>query len=331
MFSLLLSLVPVQIQTASAVDILWQPGVGNNLSASGEGLVPGARIRNTGLLVYKENPDELIMSIVMNDTFEDKPFTGKGRSMAMWIYWPTDYCWGTDKANCDGLFTVSVPSSPSSYPSGKSTEYVFIQKHEKASNVDVKATNCKAPWWIESTFKSRDTWSFAISITCLGIPKEFGWYAFSEIDLGQSKIVADFTQVQTISYPFHELAASAAKKPQTIATASDGKQVCVTAISGAGYDTKGEVLIEKCSETNNWELILCVAHPKSDLQALRNKKWQKIKALKRNANCESDDFPYSFTIRSSSTEKLRVKSYGNEKNYETSYIELRVSRKVPNY
>lgn len=331
LFSLLVSLVPLQVQSASAVDVLWQPGVGNDLSDAGSGLVPGSKIRTTGLLVYKENPDELIMKIIMNDTFEDKPFTGKGRNMAMWIYWPQNYCWGKDKANCDGLFTVGEPFSPSSYPSSKSSEYVFVQKHNKASNVDVKPTACKAPWWIESTYKSRDTWAFAVSITCLGIPKEFGWYAFSQIDIGQKDIVSDFTQVQTITYPFHELAASAAKKPQTAATASDGKQVCVTAITGAGYETTGEVIIENCSQTNSWELILCVAHPKSDLQAFRNKKWQKIKTLKtsKNADCGDEKSPYSFTIKSSSTEKLRVKSYGNEKNYETSFTELKVSRKVP--
>jgi hypothetical protein len=329
--TLFLSLVPLQVQSASAVEVLWNPGVGNSQIGAATGLVPGAGIRNTGLLVYKENPDELIMKIIMNDSFEDKPFTGKGRNMAMWIYWPKNYCWSKDTANCDGLFTVGDPVNPSSYPISKSSEYVVVQKHNKASNVDIKSTECKAPWWIESTYNSRDTWAFAVSITCLGMPKEFGWYAFSQIDLGQKDVVSDFTAVQTITYPFHELAASAAKKPQTTATTSDGKQVCVTAITGAGYETNGEVIVENCSQTNSWELTLCVAHPKSDLQALRNKKWQKIKTLKtsKDTDCGDDESPYSFTIKSSSTEKLRVKSYGNEKKFNITYTELRVSRKVP--
>ena len=67
----------------------------------------------------------------------------------------------------------------------------------------------RQPWWIESNNESRDTWAFAVSITCLGIPKEFGWYAYSSIDLGQKDIVTDFTQVQTTTYPFHDLAAQA--------------------------------------------------------------------------------------------------------------------------
>ena len=213
LLSLVVSLIPSNFQVANSSDILWNPGIGNDLSGSEAGLVPGAGIRNTGLLVNKSNPDELIMKIIMSESFEDKPFTSKGRNMAMWIYWPTDYCWSKDTANCGGLFTVGEPFSPSSYPSAKSSEYVFVQKHEKASNVNVTATTCKAPWWIESTYKSRDTWSFAVSITCLGMPKVFGWYAFSQIDIGQKDVVSDFTQVQTITYPFHELAAKAYKKP----------------------------------------------------------------------------------------------------------------------
>jgi hypothetical protein len=216
--SLVVSLLPSSFQSVNAVEILWNPGISNDLSSAGPGLVPGAGIRNTGLLVYKSNPDELIMKIIMSESFEDKPFTGKGRNMAMWIYWPKDYCWSKDTANCEGLFTVSYPINPATYPSSKSSEYVFVEQHDKASNVNKKVSTCKAPWWIDSTNKSRDTWSFAVSITCLGIPKQFGWYAYSSIDLGQKDIVTDFTSVQTISYPFHELAAKAYKKPTDLSS-----------------------------------------------------------------------------------------------------------------
>jgi hypothetical protein len=210
--SLIISLLPSNIQVAGSTEILWNPGVSNSLPNASSGLVPGAGIKNTGLLVYKANPDELIMKIIMSESFEDKPFSGKGRNMAMWIYWPKDYCWVKNSANCEGLFLVPHPVNPASYPTTKSSEYVFVDKHDKASNVNIKATECKAPWWIESTFKSRDTWAFAVSITCLGIPKEFGWYAYSKIDLGQKDVVSDFTDVQTITYPFHDLAASAYKE-----------------------------------------------------------------------------------------------------------------------
>ena len=213
LLSLIVSLLPSNFQVANSAEILWNPGVSNDLYGAGTGLVPGARIKNTNLLVEKSNPDELIMKVIMSESFEDKPFTGKGRNMAMWIYWPTDYCWGKSPPNCEGLYIVPQPFSPSTYPSAKSSEFVFVEKHNKAANVDVKPTPCKAPWWIESTNKSRDTWSFAVSITCLGIPKEFGWYAYSSINLGQENVVSDFTRVQMITYPFHDLAAKAYKKP----------------------------------------------------------------------------------------------------------------------
>jgi hypothetical protein len=127
--------------------------------------------------------------------------------MAMWIYWPKNYCWSKDKANCEGLYTIPIPHSPVNYPTTKSSEFVTAFSHNKVSNVDRKATECKAPWWISSTFKTRDTWNFAVSITCLKLPQEFGWYAYSSIDLGQKDIATDFTSVQMIKYPFHDLAA----------------------------------------------------------------------------------------------------------------------------
>jgi ligand-binding SRPBCC domain-containing protein len=206
LITLVINLLPTNFQVANSTEILWNPSLSNNLPNRPLTLIPGAGIRNTGILVNKSNPDELIMSVIMSESFEDKPFSGKGRNLAMWIYWSKNYCWEKDTAGCEGLFIVGEPFNPSSYPSVKGSEYVLVEKHNKFTNVDVKATTCKAPWWIESTYKSRDTWSIALSITCIGIPKEFGWYAYSNISIGQKDTVTDFTAVQMITYPFHELA-----------------------------------------------------------------------------------------------------------------------------
>jgi hypothetical protein len=328
LLSLVISLLSSSYHSANAVDILWNPGIGNTLSGLNETLVPGARIRSTGLLVYKSNPDELIMKIIMNDSFEDRPFSGKGRNMAMWIYWPTDYCWSKDTANCDGLYTVGEPFNPSTYPSSKSSEFVIVQKHDKASNVDRKPTSCKAPWWIESTFKSRDTWSFAVSITCIGMPKEFGWYAYSEIDLGQKDVATDFTAVQKITYPFHELAASAAaKNKEPTLSAQSKKQICVLATTGKGYD-KVIDFEEQCSGSNSqWEFVFCDNHTKADLELYKNKKWQKIKTIKGiNGNCDDPAFPNEFTFKSPTIGKYRIKSYGNAK-FNIAYLSLKIYRK----
>jgi hypothetical protein len=328
LLSLLVSLLPSSFQSANAVDILWNPGVSNDIS-SPPSLVPGAGIRNTGLLVNKSNPDELIIKIIMIDTFEDKPFSGKGRNLGMWIYWPTNYCWSKDKANCEGLFTVAEPSNPSSYPSVKSSEYVFVEKHNKESNIGKTVTACKAPWWIEGTYKSRDTWAFAVSITCLGIPKEFGWYGYSSIDLGQKDIVSDFTQVQMIAYPFWELAANAAAKNKESSSSANGNtQICVQAFTGQGYDDAVN-FDEQCSGSNSkWEFTYCDTHPKADLQLYKNKKWTKIKTFKGlKKDCDDPESPNSFIVSGSLLGKYRMKNYGNTK-FSTGYLDLTIFRKV---
>jgi len=334
LLSLVVSLLPSNFQVANSNEILWNPNTGNDLSGAGAGLVPGAGIRNTNLLVYKSNPDELIIRTTMNDSFEDKPFTGKGRNMGLWIYWPLDYCWSKDKANCEGLFIVGEPFNPSSYPSAKSSEYVFVTKHNKASNIDVKPTTCKAPWWIESINKSRDTWSIAISITCLGIPKEFGWYAYSEISIGQKDVVADFTKVQMITYPFHDLAASAAAKnsqniPGLPLVNENSKQVCALGTGIKGFRD------EQCTDSANWAFQVCDAQPKADLQILRNKKWVKLKTVNGVKNLEDcpDDKEvsgyYFYRFTGGLISDYRIKSYGSKK-YSTGYINLKITRKDSN-
>lgn len=326
--SLIISLLPSNFEVASSSDILWNPGISNDLNGAGVGLVPGAGIRNTGLLVYKSNPDELIMKIIMSESFEDKPFSGTGRNMAMWIYWPRSGCWSKDNANCEGLFTVQNPNNPASYPTKKTSEYVFVEKHDKASNVNVKATACKAPWWIESTFKNRDTWAFAVSITCLGIPKDFGWYAFSEIDLGQKDVVTDFTQLQTITYPFHDLAANAAaKNKNTILSAQDNRQICVLATTGKGYE-KVLDMEEQCSGSESqWEFVYCDSHFKADLEIYKNRKWQKIRTFSStNEGCSNSAFPNQFKVKGSLLGKYRIKNYGNDK-FVRAYLNLKLYKK----
>jgi hypothetical protein len=328
LLSLVVTLLPSNFQVANATEILWNPGLSNNLDSYGKDLIPGTKIRNTGFLIYKQNPDELIMQIIMDQSFEDMPFSGKGRNMAMWIYWPKSYCWSKEDANCDGLYTVSSPFNPSGYPNVKSSEYVVINKHDKASNINVKPTNCRAPWWIESTLKPRDTWSFAVSITCLGMPKEFGWYAFSEINVGQKEVATDFTSVQTITYPFHELAASAAaKNKESILPAQSKKQICVLAKTGKGYD---EVIDfeEQCSDSNSqWEFTYCDSHTRSDLEVFQSKKWKKVRTVKSTKGyCDDPNLSNSFTHKSPLIGKYRIKSYGNTK-FTPAYLNLEIYRK----
>jgi len=333
LLSLVLTLLPSSFQLATSSEILWNPNVGNSLANTKPGLIPGAGIRGTNLLVYKENPDELIMRIIMNESFEDKPFSGKGRNMAMWIYWPTDYCWNENKPDCAGLLTVGIPNNPATYPNSKSSENITVMRHNKKSNIDRTETNCNAPWWIETTFKSRDTWSFAVSITCLGIPKEFGWYGYSSIDLGQKDVVTEFTQVQSTTYPFWDLAANAAAKNSQSGAGLPGinetsKQICAIATGVKGYAD------EQCNDSNNWVFKFCDVNPKADLQVLKNKKWVKLKAVSGVKNLEEcpDDSEisgyYSYRFTSGQVSTYRIKNYGSKK-YSIGYINLKIIRKDP--
>ena len=203
-----LSVLPLNIQVANSNEILWGPSFGNDVYKP-DNLVPGAEIRAVRPLVYKSNPDEIIFKITMAESFEDKPFTNKGRYLALNIFVGGSNCvliGITEDQRCKRIQTVSAPNSPSSYPSSKSSEWIYIYDREVTFGPNKVPTSCKAPWWIESNFKSRDTWAFAISITCLNLPKEFGFYGVSDIDLGQKEVAYTTSSVISINYPFHELA-----------------------------------------------------------------------------------------------------------------------------
>lgn len=323
LLALIFSTIIVRFEVANSNEILWNPGVANDLSGSKIGLVPGAKIRNTGILVNKPDPDELIMKVIMNESFEDRPFSSSiGRNLGMWIYWPTNYCFSSELAKCSGLYSITIPDSPLVYPTTESSEYVFVKSHNQTSNVEIKSTNCKAPWWLESTYKSRDTWAFSISITCLGIPKEFGWYAFSSIDIGQTDVVYDFTSVQMISYPFHDLALkSFEKKNRSTSENSSSKEICVTASMKTS-----DFVNEQCINGKKWAFEFCDLKPKSELQVKRGKNWLKVETkygLKKKAQC-SDDANFSgyyfYEFDGELNRRYRIKTYG--KNYSTEYIDL---------
>jgi hypothetical protein len=170
-----------------------------------------------------------------------------------------------------------------------------------------------------------------VSITCLGIPKQFGWYAFSQIDIGQKDVVSDFSSVQIITYPFHELAASAAAKVnQTIPRAeSNGagyKQVCALGTTAKGFSN------EQCVDSQNWIFTICDVMPKADLQVFKNKKWANLKTFKGVKNlgeCPDDEeitdyYFYRFTGAQGS--KYRIKTYGNKK-YVSDAINLKITTK----
>jgi hypothetical protein len=103
--------------------------------------------------------------------------------------------------------------------------------------------------------------------------------------------------------------------------------VCVTGISGSGYEEKF-TLAEQCTESKTWEYSFCdFSHPKVDLQVKQKGKWRTIKTFNagKDESCNSGKGNY-FTLTSSSTLSSRAKLYGNSR-FVTSYINLKIISK----
>ena len=87
------------------------------------------------------------------------------------------------------------------------------------------------------------------------------------------------------------------------------KQVCVTASGNNSYYDEAFELAEQCSNSNTWRLVFCDSHPKSELQILKNKKWQKVRTVNAIKNGCSDSLtPNEFTLSGASNQKYRIKN-----------------------
>lgn len=306
--------------TANADSLLWESPL-SGVSTAPLDIPKSATLRGLGTSIYQSNPDELIFKIVMAGSLEEKPFQSSSRDLTVWIYWPFTGCWSADTKNCAGLFTLSAPTYSSIYPTTKSTQHIFAMSHDKASNINVKATSCKIPWWISNSYYERDTVNFAVSITCIGIPKDFGFYGYSGITSNGSKINS-FTDFQTTTNPFHNLAAGYANQ---VEPEISQPSICVSGTVGTG--TSKVTLEEQCEENGSWEFSFCDAHPLADLQVYRSKAWRKMQSVKgiRDETCDLIT-PYLFNFTNSSlTQKFRIKSYGNKK-YKVAYINLNIKQ-----
>jgi hypothetical protein len=306
--------------TANADSLLWESPL-SGVSTAPLDIPKSATLRGLGTSIYQSNPDELIFKIVMAGSLEEKPFQSSSRDLTVWIYWPFTGCWSADTKNCAGLFTLSAPTYSSIYPTTKSTQHIFAMSHDKASNINVKATSCKIPWWISNSYYERDTVNFAVSITCIGIPKDFGFYGYSGITSNGSKINS-FTDFQTTTNPFHNLAAGYANQ---VEPEISQPSICVSGTVGTG--TSKVTLEEQCEENSSWEFSFCDAHPLADLQVYRSKAWRKMQSVKgiRDETCDLIT-PYLFNFTNSSlTQKFRIKSYGNKK-YKVAYINLNIKQ-----
>jgi hypothetical protein len=328
----LLSVLPSNFQVANSNEILWGPNFGNDAYRPSN-LVPGAEIRSVRPLVYKSNPDEMIFKITMVDSFEDKPFTNKGRYLALNIFVGNANCVNTnittDDERCKSVQSVIAPDSPRLYPTSKSDEWVPVYDREVTFGPKRVATSCKAPWWIESNFKSRDTWAFAISITCLKLPKEFGFYGVSDIDLGQKEVAYTTSITVTTEYPFHELAKAAADRAsQNPSRVGNMVEICETFTRGAN-SSDWEPYVE-CDTKGSYELSNCSLHPRADLQTYKNGEWIKIKTMRgKKTGCFDNRYLFEHVVnfKTPFEREYRWKEYGKSK-LKTSYYYLKISQKL---
>ena len=320
--SVSLTLNPI---TASADSLLWESPL-SGVSTAPLDIPKSATLRGLKTSIYQSNPDELIFQIIMAGSLEDKSSVLASRDLTVWIFWPYLGCWSEDKKNCAGLFTLSAPTYSSIYPTAKSTQYIYAMSHDKQSNINRKATNCKVPWWISNSYYERDTVNFAVSITFLDITKDFGFYGYSGITSNGSQINS-FTDFQTTTNPFHNLAA---RHVQQVEPELSQQSICVSGTIGTGASKI--TLEEQCAENSpydetNWEFSYCNSSPLADLQVYRSKTWRKIqtvKGIKDDTTCEDLSRPYIFNFTNSSlTEKFRIKNYGNKK-YKDSYMNLNI-------
>lgn len=316
LLALLINCLPQVSQVATADTLLWESPLSGVSTAPLE-IPRNATLRGVGTSIYQSNPDQLIFKIIMAGSLEG-PRLESSRDLTVWIYWPFTGCWDKDKPRCDGLFTLSARTS-SIYQTTKSKEFIYAVSHDKGSNINTKRTDCQVPWWISSSYYERDTVNFSVSITCLKIPKDFGFYGYSGLESNGQQINT-FTDFQTTTNPFHNLASIASQMNPQISQPS----ICVTGYIGSG--TNRTFLSENCVENSSWEFSYCDAVPLADLQVFKGKTWRKLqtlKGIKDDTQCDlSTPYFYNFT-HSSLTEKFRIKTYGNKK-YKTSFISLSI-------
>jgi len=230
---------------------------------------------------------------------------------------------GLNNPVCDRLLAIYSPENPRSYPLSRSqaTEWVYGFERDADFGPNKVATKCKSPWWLESTRKSNDTWAFAISITCLDLPKEFRVYAVSAIDLGQSDVARQTTNPVTLNYPFYDLAKNAAEKNKNASTNSQNEnliEVCLVyekSENSSNYDEPYE-----CDSKNTYEIGSCQVFPLGEIQIYKNGNWKKLKTLrgKKGNDCDHLElYPYEFryvvNFKTPYDQEFRVKFYGSKK------------------
>jgi len=194
----LLSLVPSNVQTASAAED-YLLSVDMNLidqwSNNDSKLLPkSAQIKQVRYRIPSSNPDNLIGQIVLDYPLADKQELYNSKwTLGLWIYGQALYCAG-DKS-CDFILNVYAK-----YPKA-----ISILTWKKSTDEKSVVSDCPGTHYI-SDADGTSVINFSMSISCLNLPKQFASYAYSGFDVGITPTPHDFTSGGYVENPFHQLA-----------------------------------------------------------------------------------------------------------------------------
>lgn len=323
---LLVSILPFPAQSANAnADSSQWEFVTDYPDTAPLGPAESADILNVGMATYYENEDELVIKIIMKKSFEEVAFSEEGLSLAIVIQ---NACASWDKCKPAGAvsYLMTTPDKPSSYPvhegysapnsDRKLNQYVTITQF---SNPDLagggsasaapmskcfweKSTSSKhlartsARWWIESTNQPRDSWSIAVSKSCLGVSEatDFAFHAVALIDqeIVETTPTSFFSDYLSFRGDWREVFSLRSHKARADSKAIKNPQTCVELSQGSGFNQV------TCADKREWEFELCMKNSKSTLQILKNNKWvdfKPSKGVKKIAECPSDYYFHKFS------------------------------------
>jgi hypothetical protein len=163
-----------------------------------------SRLYGVGFYTKKSNPDALIAQIIMDKPLSESPL-GEEKKITggLWLYSKTPYC--MNEENCDQVVQVSLPITESLRETFEGTTVNPIQ-YGNGKYENFKASDCESPVRMIQNQSGRGIYEISLSISCLKIPKFFYSSAYMSEDIGLSKKVFNFTNRDSVDYPFHELA-----------------------------------------------------------------------------------------------------------------------------
>jgi hypothetical protein len=191
-----------------ADEILWEKKLPSgfivNTGVDAQTVTSTSRLYGVGYYINKSNPDALIAQIIMDQPLSESPLSEEKKiTGGLWIYSKTPYC--INNEDCDQVLQVDLPTTESLREIFEGVAVNPIQ-YGNGKFENFKASDCESPVRMIQNLSGRGIYEITLSISCLKIPKSFYSYAYMSEDIGLSKKVFNFTNRDSVEYPFFELA-----------------------------------------------------------------------------------------------------------------------------